>query len=118
MQIKATVVYRFLKFINRLRKKTNPGDKLKLKGNKSNIRGELRHNRNTTLKCNTQKRTIIYAIFLTGQFKKNMMGEPSFVACQTSRFYGNAKYNIKMTTLHDMTTIQINERTYRTEKHE
>ena len=43
--------------------------------------------------------------------------EPGLMASQTARFYGYVSYNIKMTTLHDRITIQINGRTYRTEKH-
>ena len=42
--------------------------------------------------------------------------EPGFVASQFSNFYSNVLYNPKMTTLHDRTTVQINTRTYRTEK--
>ena len=34
-----------------------------------------------------------------------------------SAFMADVKYNIKMTTLHDRTTTQINGRTYRIEKH-
>ena len=55
LQIKATRVYRCTKFINRLREKTKSGLQTKTEGNTSNIRGELRHNKNTTLKCNTHR---------------------------------------------------------------
>ena len=45
------------------------------------------------------------------------MVEHFILASQTSRFYGNLKNIIKMTTLHARTTIQIKGKTYRTEKH-
>ena len=38
------------------------------------------------------------------------------MASQSSHFYGNVKYNIKMQPLHDRDTVQINVRTYGTEK--
>ena len=58
------------------------------------------------------------AIFLTWcrALYEKWWVEPCFAACQTSRFNGNVNYNIKMTTLHDSTTIQINERKYKIEK--
>ena len=40
--------------------KKNPGYKLKLRGNALNIRGKQRHNRNTTLKCNTHRNRTKY----------------------------------------------------------
>lgn len=46
-----------------------------------------------------------------------MVGWTSFVVIQTSHFYGNVKYNMKMTILDARTTTQINGQTYRTEKH-
>ena len=52
-QIKATEVNCCSKFINRLRKNKS-GLQTKTEGNASNIR-ELRHNRNTTLKCNAHR---------------------------------------------------------------
>ena len=61
-------------------------------GNTSTIRGKQRNNRNTT---EVQKK------------KKP----------KRQRFYGNVKYKTKMTTLHDRTTVQINARTFRTEKY-
>ena len=60
------------------------------------------------------------AIFLTWNRKskkKDWWVEPSFVPSQTSRFYCNVKYNTKMTTLHDRNTLQINARTFKTEKY-
>ena len=49
-----------------IEKNTKSGLQTKIEGNASNIRGELRHNRNTTLKCNTQRNyNITMAIFLT-----------------------------------------------------
>ena len=60
------------------------------------------------------------AIFLTWYrtfWEKNKYWvEPNFVVFKTSRFNRNVKYNIKMTTLHDRTTIKTNWRKYRTEK--
>ena len=75
----------------------------------------------TKRQCNTHSETnykITTAIFLTWHrtFKEKIWLEPGFVTSQTSRFFDSVKYTTKMTTLHDRNTVQINPRTFRTEK--
>ena len=59
------------KFINRLREKDKSGLQTKTEGNTSNIR-ELRHKRNTTLKCKHTETNLTIRVYETFTFQNVM----------------------------------------------